>query len=357
MSVDLARLGWSRHLEEAFDPFKPDGLKPARVAREDRGAYLVLHGGGETVAGVTGRFRHAAVSRSDFPAVGDWVALEIAPHGQGDRIHALLPRKSCLSRRMPGPETQEQIIAANVDTAFIVCGLDGDFSLRRIERYITVGCNSGTFPVVVLNKIDVCADVEGMAAQVRSIAPGMPIFPVSAADKRGLDALEPYLASGQTVALFGSSGVGKSSLINCWIGQDQLEVQPVREHDSRGRHTTTHRELICLPQGGVVIDTPGMRELGLWADDGLVSSFPDIDALAKNCRFRDCLHAREPGCAVNEAIGRGLLPAGRLKNYRTLERESQHMEKRQAQKERITDHPIRKDRPRRKDRLSEDDGC
>ena len=338
MTARMAQLGWNDFFEQHFEPFRPQGLIPARVAREDRGAYLVYCEGREVAAEVTGRFRHEATSKSDFPAVGDWVAAHVPGQEARARIHALLPRRSSLSRKVAGGHTEEQVAAANVDTVFLVSGLDGDFNPRRIERYVTVAYDSGANPVIVLNKTDLCADVEARIAEAESVAFGVAIHAVSATDNSGLGVLLPYLATGKTVALLGSSGVGKSSLINSLLGSDRLAVRAVREGDSHGRHTTTHRELICLPRGGVIIDTPGMRELQLWTDeDSLRGSFQDVEQLAGQCRFNDCGHRSEPGCAVKSAIERGQLPSGRLVSYRKLQRELLRLEKKQAERARIAE--------------------
>ncbi len=343
MTTDMIRLGWSDFFEQHFEPFRQQDLIPARVAREDRGAYLVYYERGEVVAEVTGRFRHEVMSRSSFPAVGDWVAINVLPQEPKARIHAILPRRSSFSRKVVGGHTEEQIAAANVDIVFLVSGLDGDFNLRRIERYLTVAYDSGANPVIVLNKADLCADVSARVAEVESFAFGAAVHPVSAIENSGLDRLLPYLGIGKTVAILGSSGVGKSSLINSFLGRDRLAVSAVREDDSHGRHTTTHRELICLPQGGLVIDTPGIRELQLWTgEDSLQGSFQDIEDFAGQCKFNDCKHTHEPGCAVKSAIESGALPSARLDNYRKLQRELLHLEKKQAEKARMAGRGSRK---------------
>ncbi|MGK7890934.1 MAG: ribosome small subunit-dependent GTPase A, partial [Leptolyngbyaceae cyanobacterium] len=233
-------------------------------------------------------------------------------------------------RKAAGHTTAGQIVAANVDTVFLMSGLDGDFNLRRIERYLVTAWESGASPVVVLNKADVCADLNEVIAQVEAIAIGVPIHPISATANQGLEQLDTYLVSGKTIALIGSSGVGKSTLTNYLLGQQQQATQTVRADDSRGRHTTTHRQLLTLPSGALLIDTPGMRELQLWSDgSGLEETFSDIASLGANCKFRDCQHDQEPGCAVQDAIANGTLDPRRLHSYQKLQREQQWLEERQ----------------------------
>lgn len=348
MTDDLATLGWNSFFEGHFAPFRERGHVAGRVAREDRSAYVVLWREGAVTAELTGRFRHEAAERGDFPAVGDWAVLEVLAGGQRAMIHAVLPRKSAFTRKAAGSRTQEQVAAANVDTVFLISGLDGDFNLRRMERYLAVAYDSGAVPVIVLNKADICDNVEEHVAQAESVALGVPILVVSAAEMTGLDALVPYLGVGETVAFLGSSGVGKSTLVNRFLGRDRQPTAAVRAHDSRGRMTTAHRELIQLPQGGLVIDTPGMRELQLWTQAGMPGSFQDIENLASQCRFRDCAHGSEPGCAVKEAISDGRLEAERLVNYHRLQRELSRLERRQAQKERMAARAASRDPTRRK---------
>jgi len=285
---------------------------------------------GEGEAQVTGRFRYHAEDPLMFPAVGDWVVVE--PHGQNSpaTIHQVLPRISQFVRKMAGAETAGQIIATNVDTIFLMTGLDGDFNVRRIERYLVTAWESGASPVVILNKADLWANLEDALTQVEAIAIGVPIHPISAATGQGLEQLEAYLHPGKTVALIGSSGVGKSTLTNYLLGHHQQMTQTVRADDSQGRHTTTHRQLLPLPSGALLIDTPGMRELQLWTSGhGLQEAFEDVDSLAQGCRFRNCQHDKEPGCAVQAAIAAGRLNPQRLQSYHKLQREQQWIEQRQ----------------------------
>lgn len=347
--MNLIELGWNSFFEKHFEQFEKQGLKPGRVAREHRQRYVVYSEYGELIAEVSGKIRHAACSRGDFPAVGDWVAIAVRPHERRATIQALLPRTSSFSRKavlsggMPdtGGKTEEQILAANVDTAFLVSGLDGNFNLRRIERYLAVAWDSGADPVVVLNKSDLCSNVEAHIKEAESCAFGVPIYALSAVKNEGLNALREYLDVGKTGVFLGSSGVGKSTLINSLLGDDRLKVCPVRESDGRGRHTTAGREMILLPTGGIVIDTPGMRELAMWNDDeGLKKTFDDIEQLAARCRFRNCSHQHEPGCAVQDALTGGTLDPGRLQSYTKLLKELKYLATRKDQRARLDNEKI-----------------
>jgi ribosome biogenesis GTPase len=331
--MNLSDLGWKPQLDVSFEPLKTSGLEPARVARVDREIYLVLGEHGELAAEVSGKFRHEAHGRADFPAVGDWVALLPRLDEGKATIHAVLPRFSKFSRKVAGAKTDEQIIAANVDTVFLVCGLDGDFNARRIERYLAPAWDSGATPVIVLNKADLRDDIDAFVVDVESVAVGVAVHAVSASERFGLDALTPYLDRGQTVALLGSSGVGKSTLINALLGVDRQATGDVSEQLDRGRHTTTHRELVVLPGGAMLIDNPGLRELQLWSDgDGLDETFGDIAAFAVSCRFRDCSHSSEPDCAVQTALADGTLDPARFHNYLKLQRELRYLAGRQDQR-------------------------
>ena len=323
--VDLAQIGWTAALAEAFAPHAADGRVPARVSLEHTHIYRVVTADGERLARVSGRLRHQAASRADFPAVGDWVVLEPDTGGGDARIDGVLPRRSRFSRRAAGDPTEEQIVAANIDTVFLVTGLDDDFNPRRLERYLIVARESGATPVIVLNKADLVPEVGGPLAIVRGIAPDVDVHAVSTRDPSTLDVLRAYLGHGRTGALLGSSGVGKSTIVNRLIGEDLLRTRDVREWDSRGRHTSTARQMVILPDAGVIIDTPGMRELQLWdTSEGLAAAFTDVDALAERCRFRDCRHRQEPGCAVRAAAERGDLSEARLENFHKLQDEQAH---------------------------------
>ena len=331
--VPLTALGWNEHFARAFEPFAADGLLAGRVVLEHTHLYRVLTESAETLARVSGRFRHHAEGRGEFPAVGDWVAMVPRPQGGRATIRAVLPRLSRFARKVAGSRTEEQVVAANLDTVFLVAGLDGDFNLRRLERYLVLARESGAVPVVVLNKADVCPDVATRVRDVEAIALGTPVFAVSARTPQGLDALRTFLRRGETVALLGSSGVGKSTIINALLGEALLRTREVRDHDSRGRHTSSARQLVVLPGGALVIDTPGMRELQLWEiGEGLHETFDDVDSIGATCRFRDCQHRSEPGCAVRAAVEAGRLAAARLGSYVKLRDEL----------ERLTERPERK---------------
>jgi ribosome biogenesis GTPase / thiamine phosphate phosphatase len=323
--MDLESVGWTPARAAEFAPHAAAGLVPGRVSLEHTHIYRVLIADGEVLARVAGRLRHQAATRADFPAVGDWVAIERPPQGGDARIRAVLPRTSRFSRRAAGDPAEEQVVAANIDTVFLVGGLDGDFNPRRIERYLLVAWDSGAAPVVVLNKADLVPDPEAMAGEVRALAPAVPVHPVSCVAPAGrwsVEVLRQHLGAGQTGALLGSSGVGKSTIVNRLIGFDLLRTRDVRIADSRGRHTSTSRQMVQLPGGGVLIDTPGMRELQLWeTGEGLAGAFADIEALAEGCRFRDCRHRQEPGCAVRAAAEAGALAPGRLESYHKLQDE------------------------------------
>jgi ribosome biogenesis GTPase len=326
----LTALGWSPLWADRFAPHAAAGCIPGRICAEHRELYQFCAAGGEGSARVSGRLRHDAGSRTDFPAVGDWVAL-LPQQVEGPAlIQALLPRINKFSRKAPGEATTEQVVAANLDTLLLVTSLNQDLNLRRIERYLTAAALPGCQTVLVLNKSDLCDQAAEVVERFRACLAGVPVHAVSARTGEGIDALAGYLGTGRTVALLGSSGVGKSSLLNRLADHDRQAVQSIREADDRGRHTTTHREMFRLAQGGLLIDNPGMRELQLWdAEADLDSPFADIAEAASRCRYADCRHEQEPGCAVRQAIDAGLLDPERLESYRKLGREMEYLESRQ----------------------------
>jgi ribosome biogenesis GTPase / thiamine phosphate phosphatase len=325
---DLTALGWDDAFAEEFEPFARAGSIPGRVAVQHRGAYDVLTEHGELRCDVPGRLYDEAASPADLPAVGDWVAVAPRPEEHAGTVQAVLSRRTKFSRKTAWQAAEEQVLAANVDVVLIVSSLNEDLNLRRLERYLTLAWESGARPVLVLTKADLAGDVPGGVAAVESVAFGAPVHAISSVTGDGLDALRAHLAPGVTAALLGSSGVGKSTLVNTLAGEELLETREIRD-DGKGRHTTTRRELVQLPGGALVIDSPGMRELQLWtADDGLEEAFEDVTELFAHCRFSDCAHESEPGCAVKEALAAGTLAPERWESYLKLQRELAHLERR-----------------------------
>ncbi|MDF2927660.1 MAG: rsgA [Paenibacillaceae bacterium] len=322
MNEQLKQWGWRPFFEDAMAPYLAEGYVPGRVVLEHKHIYRIITAYGEVLGEVSGKLRFQAAGREDYPAVGDWVAISVREAEGRGTIHGLLPRFSKFSRKTAGAVTEEQIVAVNVDTVFLVQALNQDFNIRRLERYLILAWESGAAPVIVLSKADMCLDTEDKLAQVYAAAAGVPVHAVSALEGSGIGQLAPYIQSGKTAALLGSSGVGKSTLINRLMGSEVQDTGEIRSDDGRGRHTTTHRELLLLPQGGLLVDTPGMRELQLWeADEGLSAGFTDVESLAGQCRFHDCNHHNEPGCAVQEALRSGALDEERYQSYLKLRRE------------------------------------
>lgn len=299
-----------------------EGLFLARVTEQHRDLYRVVSERGELSAAVSGNFIYRANDNSDFPAVGDWVMIDREDDSAGNAvIHQILRRKSIFERKAAGTANTVQIIAANVDIIFICMSLNADFNLRRIERYLSIAWNSMATPVIVLTKADLCKDLDLRLTEIAKVSVGTDVIVCSSIEENGYEQVLPYIKQGNTIAFIGSSGVGKSTLINRLAGGEVMETKDVREDDDKGRHTTTHRQLILLPGGGIVIDTPGMRELALDSAD-LSRAFEDVEDLAEHCRYGDCTHTSEPGCAVRQAIEEGQLPEERLESYRKLQKEA-----------------------------------
>jgi ribosome biogenesis GTPase len=330
----LEELGWTPRRERDFAVHAAAGLVPGRVVSEARGGGRAYTAAGPVEVVVQRGFRRVAGGGADYPAVGDWLALEPMDDPSTAALRAILQRTSTFSRGQagaarPDSHVSEQVVAANVDTVLLVAALTADYNVRRMERYLALAWASGADPVVLLNKADLCPDVDARVQEVTAIAGDVPIHVLSAKTGDGLDVLWRYVVPGATVALLGSSGVGKSTITNALLGEERQLVREVRADDDRGRHTTTGRELFVLPRGGALIDTPGMRSIGMWESaEGLDRAFADIDALAAGCRFSDCAHGAEPGCAVQAAIASGTLPVERLTSRRKLEREVRSAEKR-----------------------------
>ena len=328
--MSLAVYGWNKTWAERLAAVDCGSGVAARVLSEHRDVYRVHTGSKHLPARVSGRLRHDSSNAADLPAVGDWVVVEHSGEDSDALIQVVLPRMSTFSRQTAGKRTDEQIVAANVDTVWIVSAFDSDLNPARLERYVTLVWQSGASPAVVLAKADLSQAPESVVASLTARMVGVPVHAVSVLDGAGLEALGDYLTPGSTIALLGSSGVGKSTLINRLAGSEVMRTASVRESDGKGRHTTTHRQLVLLPSGALLLDTPGMRELQLWsADEALERSFEDIEALARACRFADCEHESEPGCAVHAAVQSGELASGRLENFRKLKRELAHSERKQ----------------------------
>lgn len=318
--MDLETYGWDKFFASNFAAHAERGLKAGRVYLEDRRTFWLYTEEGELRAQVSGRLAHHSRSRADLPAVGDWVAYDMkAAEKTRTSIHAVLPRISKFSRKVAGSAHEEQIVGANIDTVFLVSGLDNDFNLRRIERYLVMVAASGSNALIVLNKADLCDDLEKRLADVRSVARDVPVVAISAKAGSGMDSLEEFLGAGETVALIGSSGVGKSSIVNNLLGYRRQDVGEVRESDDRGTHTTTKRELMVLPSGSLILDTPGMRELQFWFNvDSLDEVFDDVAELAAKCFYSDCDHSATADCSIQQALATGELEETRWESYKKL---------------------------------------
>lgn len=325
--LSLQQYGWNDSLNEEIKKYTDKNLKPARVTMESKNLYKLYTDIGEVEAKVSGKFMYEAMSKADFPSVGDWVAISLREDEKNATIHSVLPRKSSFLRKVAGTIPDSQVIAANFDYVFIMTSLNNNFSLRRIERYLAIAWDSGGLPIIILSKADLCDNIDEKVSSVESITPGVPIHAVSSETGDGIETLFNYVASGNTITIVGSSGVGKSTLLNKLSNENLMDTSAIREEDSKGRHTTTHRQMFLLPSGGLIIDTPGTRELGLWdIDSGITETFGDIEGIALGCKFKDCKHEKEPGCKVREALVDGILDSKRLDSYVKLKKELKYIE-------------------------------
>ncbi len=319
MNINLKNYGLFDRFEQEAALYS--GLFIARVTEQHRDLYKVVSEYGEIDARVSGKFAYHTNDQTSFPAVGDWVMIDRLDGSTGNAvIHHILRRKSVLARQSAGPENAGQVIAANIDTIFICMSLNADFNIRRIERYLTIAWDSMATPVIVLTKSDLCIDLPQKLNDIASVSMGAEVITCSSENGNGFDEINAYIGQGKTIAFVGSSGVGKSTLINRLMGQDVLATRAIREDDAKGRHTTTHRQLLLLPNGGIVIDTPGMRELQIYTGN-LSKTFEDIEEIAARCKFGNCSHGAEPGCAIREAIENGTLSEKRFESYQKLQRE------------------------------------
>lgn len=326
--INIKKYGFSESFSNGI--LQDNQLTPARILSQEKGFYRIISDKGKKLAEVSGKFQFQTTVSSDYPAVGDFVLVNWNESGNSAIIESLLPRKSAFIRKAAGGSQQEQVVAANIDIVFLCMALNNDFNLRRMERYIPIAWDSGAMPVVVLTKSDLCDDLEQKLAEVSTIAFGVDVLVTTSTEENGYEELLPFISEGKTIAFIGSSGVGKSTLINRLLGKELLKTNGLR-NDDKGRHTTTHRELFLLPSGGMVIDTPGMREFGMWDNDtGIERTFMDIEELAAQCKFRNCTHTNEPGCAIQKALTTGKLEINRWQSYQKLKAENDYMEDKES---------------------------
>lgn len=326
--INIKKYGFSESFSNGI--LQDNQLTPARILSQEKGFYRIISDKGKKLAEVSGKFQFQTTVSSDYPAVGDFVLVNWNESGNSAIIESLLPRKSAFIRKAAGGSQQEQVVAANIDIVFLCMALNNDFNLRRMERYISIAWDSGAMPVVVLTKSDLCDDLEQKLAEVSTIAFGVDVLVTTSTEENGYEELLPFISEGKTIAFIGSSGVGKSTRINRLLGKELLKTNGLR-NDDKGRHTTTHRELFLLPSGGMVIDTPGMREFGMWDNDtGIERTFMDIEELAAQCKFRNCTHTNEPGCAIQKALTTGKLEINRWQSYQKLKAANDYMEDKES---------------------------